>query len=147
MTRADVAIGGVMAVIFAGLAWQATRLTYGTEFAPGPGFTPLWLGVFGAVLAVVVAVRGRKAAAAPPVDLRAETRVVVAVLGVIVAVVLMPLLGFVTAFAAYLIFFTIVVERLGLPVALATSLAVIALIYIVFARFLGVPFPVGPLGF
>jgi putative tricarboxylic transport membrane protein len=147
VTRADVAIGGVMAVVFLVLAWQATRLTYGTEFAPGPGFTPLWLGVFGAVLAVVIAVRGRSAPAAPPADLRGEARVVLAVLGVVVAVVAVPLLGFVTAFAAYLLFFTIVVERLRLPVALATSLAVVVFIYLVFARFLGVPFPVGPFGF
>ena len=147
MSRADVAIGGVMAVIFAVLAWQATRLSYGAEFAPGPGFTPLWLGVFGAVLAVVIAVRGRAAPAAPPADLRAEARVVLAVLGVVVAVVAVPLLGFVTALVAYLAFFTIVVERLQLPVALATSFGVTLFVYLVFVRFLGVPFPVGPLGF
>ncbi len=147
MTRADVAIGGVMAVVFAVLAWQATLLTNGTEFAPGPAFTPLWLGVFGAALAVLIAVRGRAAPAAPPVDLRAEARVALAVLGAVAALVAVPMLGFVTAFAAYLAFFAIVVERLRLPVALATSFAVVAFIYLVFARLLGVPFPVGPLGF
>jgi putative tricarboxylic transport membrane protein len=147
VTRADAGIGGVLAAIFAVMAWQATRLTYGTEFAPGPGFTPLWLGIFGAVIAAFIAVRGRAASPAPPTDLRAEARVGLAVLGVGVALLAVPLLGFVTAFAVYLLFFTVVIERLGLPVALAASFGVAGFIYLVFARLLGVPFPVGPLGF
>lgn len=147
MTRADVAIGGVLTVVFVMLAWQATQLTYGTEFAPGPAFAPLWLGVLGAALALVTAVRARTAPAAPPLDFRAEGRVALAVLGVVVAVIVVPLIGFVTAFAVYLVFFSVLVVRLRPPVALATSLAVTLFIYLVFARLLAVPFPVGPLGF
>ncbi len=147
MTRADVAIGGVLTVVFVLLAWQATQLTYGTEFAPGPAFAPLWLGVLGAVVAALIVVRGRAAPAAPPVDFRAEGRVTLAVVGVVVALVAVPILGFVTAFALYLVFFSVLVAGLRPPVALATSFAVTAFIYLVFARLLSVPFQVGPLGF
>jgi hypothetical protein len=147
VTRADVSIGGVMTVVFVTLVWQATQLTYGAEFAPGPAFMPLWLGVLGAVLAAFIAVRARTASPAPPAELRAEARVALAVLGVGAALVAVPLLGFVTALAAYLLFFTLFLVHLRLPVALATSFAVAGFIYLVFARLLGVPFPVGPLGF
>lgn len=147
MTRADVAIGGVLTVVFVLLAWQAMQLTYGTEFAPGPAFAPLWLCVLGAVLAAVIAVRGRAAPAAPSLDLRAEGRVALSVVGAVVALVAVPILGFVTAFAVYLVFFSVVVVRLRLPVALVTAIAVTAFIYLVFARLLSVPFQVGPLGF
>jgi hypothetical protein len=147
VTRADAAIGGVMTVVFVMLAWQATQLTYGSEFAPGAGFAPLWLGVLGAVVSAIVVVRGRAAPAAPPLDLRAEARVGSTVLGAIAALLAVPVLGFVTAFGAYLLFFTVVVERMRLPVAVATCFAIAAFTYLVFARLLTVPFPVGPLGF
>ena len=147
MTRQDVAIGGVLAVVFGVMAWQATKMTYGTEFAPGPGFTPLWLGVIGAFLALAVAVRARGAKGLPPADPRAERRVALSALGIAVVAMAAPVVGLVLALAAYLIFFTLVIERLRIRVGLASSAGTALLVYLVFERFLNVPFPIGPLGF
>jgi len=147
MTRADVAIGGVVAVVFGVMAWQATRMAYGTEFAPGPGFMPLWLGVIGAFLALALAVRARGTTGLPPAEPRAEPRVALSALGIVVVAMAAPVTGLVLALAAYLVFFTLVIERLRLRVGLASSAGTAVLVYLVFERFLNVPFPVGPLGF
>lgn len=147
MTRQDVAIGAVLAVVFGVMAWQATRMTYGTEFAPGPGFMPLWLGVIGAFLALALAVRARGATGLPPAERRAETRVALSALGIVVVAMAAPISGLVLALAAYLVFFTLVIERLRLRVGLASSAGTAVLVYLVFERFLNVPFPIGPLGF
>jgi len=147
VTRQDVAIGAVLAVVFGVMAWQATQMTYGTEFAPGPGFMPLWLGVIGAFLALAVAMRARGATGLPPADPRAETRVGLSALGIAVVAMVAPIIGLVLAIAAFLLFFTLVVERLRIRVGLASSVGTAVLIYLVFERFLNVPFPIGPLGF
>lgn len=147
MTRADVAIGGVLTVVFGVMAWQATRMGVGTEFAPSPGFVPLWLGVIGAVLALAMAVRARGAIRPPPVDLRGEMRVGLSALGIVAVAVVAPVVGLVLALAAYLLLFTLVIERVRIRVALASSAGTALLIYLVFERFLNVPFPTGPLGF
>lgn len=147
MTRADVVAGAVLATVFAAMAWQATTMTYGTEFAPGPGFTPLWLGVIGAILALTVAVRARGATDLPPAEPRAEMRVALSALGIAVVVMAAPIIGLVLAIAAYLIFFTLVIERLRIRVGLASSAGTAVFVYLVFERFLNVPFPIGPLGF
>lgn len=147
MTRQDVAIGAVLAVVFGVMAWHATSMTYGTEFAPGPGFAPLWLGVIGAFLALTVAVRARAATGLPPADPRAERRVALSALGIVVVAMAAPVVGLVTALAAYLFFFTLVIERLRIRVGLASSAGTALLVYLVFERFLNVPFPIGPLGF
>ena len=147
MTRADVVAGAVLATLFAAMAWQATTMTYGTEFAPGPGFTPLWLGVIGAILALTLAVRARRASGLPPAEPRAEMRVALSVVGIAVVAMAAPVIGLVLAIAAYLLFFTLVIERLRLRVGLASSAGTAGLVYLVFERSLNVPFPIGPFGF
>lgn len=147
MTRQDVAIGAVLTVVFGVMAWQATSLAYGTEFAPGPGFMPLWLGVIGAFLALATAVRARRATGLPAADRRAERRVALSALGIVVVAMAAPVVGLVSALAAFLFFFTLVIERLHIRVGLASSAGTAVLIYLVFERFLNVPFPIGPLGF
>lgn len=147
MTRADVAVGAVLAAAFGVMAWQAAGMAYGTEFAPGPGFTPLWLGAIGAVLSVALAVRAREAGPAPPTDAPAEFRVAVAALGVAAVALAAPVIGLVLAIAVYLFLLALAVARLSLRAAVASAGGTALIVYAVFERSLNVPFPKGPFGF
>lgn len=152
MSRADVTIGLLLAVAFLILLWQATFFPYGSEFAPGPGFAPTWLAVLGAFLSLLLAVnawRGRRRPTFTP-DLSERAglgRVAAALLGMVVMLQLSPPLGLILAVLVYLLFLTLVVQRLSWAIALGTSLGTIVFVIVVFQRFLGVPFPEGPLGF
>jgi hypothetical protein len=53
----------------------------------------------------------------------------------------------VTSVLLFLLFLTLFVQRLRPVVGVPVSLITVALVYVVFVRLLGVPMPVGPLGF
>jgi putative tricarboxylic transport membrane protein len=88
----------------------------------------------------------------PDVDIVGRTpaqrvRILAAVLGVIVlAVVLVPVLGFLLSFGALLLTITGVVERMGVLKSAVVTVATIAVLWLVFAQFLSIPLPQGMLG-
>ena len=55
MMRADVIGGLLMAVGFGAVLWVASSFQYGTEFAPGPGFAPVWYCALGILLSLLIA--------------------------------------------------------------------------------------------
>lgn len=147
MTRADTVIGAGLAIAFLALLWASTGLTYSTEFAPGPGFAPFWLGAIGSALSAYVAIRATRAAGAPAFERSGLVRVAAALIGLAIALALAERIGLIVAMTAYLVFVTLAVERMRPVPALAGALGTMALVYVVFIRLLGVPFPQGPLGF
>lgn len=153
MTRADRFIGVVLGIACLWALWQATTFPYGAEFAPGPGFAPVWLSSIGAVLSFLIAFNGWRWRARLPGE-EAPTggraglfRAAAGALGMLLMILLIPALGFILALGLYLLVVTLAVERLAPPVGLAASVGTVAFVYLVFGRFLGVPFPRGPLGF
>jgi putative tricarboxylic transport membrane protein len=156
MTRADL-IGGILLIAFFGAAlWEASSFQYGTEFAPGPGFAPVWISVLGIVIALVVALgawrRLRRTHAEPkqndePLDRNGLFRVAMTLIGLLGLVAAAPWLGFVPSIFAFLLFLTLFVQRLSVPTAIGASLGTVVFVYIVFVRLLEVPIPSGPLGF
>ena len=58
MTRADLIAGLLLAAVFAASLWEASSFQYGTEFAPGPGFAPVWLSAIGIALSLAIAFGG-----------------------------------------------------------------------------------------
>ena len=147
MTRTDGIVGVVLAVAFGAFALKATALTYTDEFAPGAGFAPLWLGALGAVLSLTIAASGLRARSLARRELRSLARLALAVVTLGIAIYLADTVGFITAIAAALLVLTLVVERMPVAGGLATSAATVAIVYVVFARLLNIPFPTGPLGF
>jgi hypothetical protein len=152
VTRADSLIGALLLLGCLLMLWLATRLQYGTEFAPGPGFAPVWLALIGAILSFLLAVtawRVRRLPAEQPETggVAGLARVGASLIGLAVIIQLIPPLGLLLALLVYLIFLSLAVERLGLVTSLGVSIGTVGFIYLVFARFLGVPFPMGPLGF
>jgi hypothetical protein len=130
---------------------MATRLPFWGEFAPGPGFAPLWLAGIGAFMSLLVAALGRRGGlpAAPPDEAgRAGlARVAVALAGLAVMMFLIGPLGLLLALFVYLAFLTLAIQRLSIVTGLLVSVGTIAFLYVVFDRLLNVPFPTGPLGF
>lgn len=152
MTRADVPIGLLLTVACVWVFWQATALPYGSEFAPGPGFAPVWLSLLGTIFGVLVVANAwrNRGLALAPVETGGRlglARVAAGLGGALVMLLLVPALGLLPALLAYLVFLSLAVERLSPPLGLGVSVGTIGFIYLVFARLLGVPFPSGPLGF
>ena len=146
MTRADTVIGAGLALAFIALVRASTSLTYQSEFSPGPGFAPLWLGIAGTALSAWVAFKGARAAPPPPFTRAGLVRIALAIAGLVVAVALAEPAGFLVTLTAYLLFVTLAVERMRPLPAVAATLGTMLLIYLVFVRFLAVPLPKGPLG-
>ena len=152
MSRADVFIGLAGVVIFLLLLWGAQTYPYSSQFTPGPGFAPTWLAIVGTLLSALVAVnawRSRRHPDFTPVlsDRPGLVRVALTLVGLLVMMQLSPPLGLITAVLVYLLFLTLVVQRLRWPIAVGTSLGTVVFVIIVFQRLLNVPFPRGPLGF
>lgn len=155
MSRADVVVALLIAAGFGAALWEASSFQYGTEFAPGPGFAPMWLSGIGLFLALLIAfsawhdmrTAGRVAAGKDAIDKRGLGRVGATVLGLVCMMLLVPWIGFVLAVLAFLLFLTLFVQGLRLVVGIPAALLTVAFVYVVFVRFLGVPIPAGPLGF
>jgi putative tricarboxylic transport membrane protein len=155
MSRADVVVALLIAAGFGAALWEASSFQYGTEFAPGPGFAPVWLSGIGLVLSLLIAfsawhdmrTAGRAAAGKEVVDKRGLGRVAATVLGLVGMMLLVHWIGFVLAVLAFLLFLTLFVQGLRLVVGIPAALLTVAFVYLVFVRFLGVPIPAGPLGF
>src|SRR3712207_5743660 len=97
---------------------MATRLPYWGEFAPGPGFAPMWLAGIGALLSLIVVIASRRRGLphAPIVEggRVGQVRVLGAVAGLAVMMVLIGPLGLLLALFAYLAYLTLAVQRLSI---------------------------------
>jgi putative tricarboxylic transport membrane protein len=160
--RGQVIAFGVLAAL--GAAVFATSFGYGLfgeGGRVGPGLLPMVTGLLLLLLSggqlLVRLRRLRTAPAAPPADGdgvdvfgRSEAQRVrqlrMVVLALPVAVLLIPLLGFLPAFGLLVLFIGVVVERRPPLVALVVTAVAVAVGYGVFAEFLDVPLPDGLLG-
>jgi putative tricarboxylic transport membrane protein len=70
-------------------------------------------------------------------------KLVVVTAAMVVTALLIPVLGMLPALALLTLFLTAVVERMRLPVALATSVGVLVVSYVLFILVLRVPLPFG----
>ena len=155
MTRADVYAGLLLAVVFSAALWEAWSFQYGTEFAPGPGFAPVWLSVIGIALALLIAFNAFKATRqsapsaerAEPLDRTGLSRVGATLIGLVAMMALASWLGLVPAILLFLLFLTLYVQRLSIFAGVAASVGTVVFVYVVFVRLLDVPIPKGPLGF
>ena len=156
MTRADIFTGLLLAAGFSAALWEASSFQYGTEFAPGPGFAPVWLGAIGIALSLLVAFHGFRAARDPErsTDKGAEAldkagllRVGAGLAGLVAMLAIAPWLGLVPSILVFLLCLTLYVQRLSLLTAIGASVGTVVFVYVVFVYLLEVPIPRGPLGF
>jgi putative tricarboxylic transport membrane protein len=156
MTRADIYTGLLLAAFFGAALWEGWSFQFGTEFAPGPGFAPVWLSAIGLCVSLLIAAHGLRAmrggeaadkSAAPALEKAGLVRVGFTLLGLAAMVFLVDWLGLVASILLFLLYLTLVVQRLAIGVGIGASLGTVVFVYVVFVHFLGVPIPQGPLGF
>jgi hypothetical protein len=155
MTRADFVGGLLLSAFFGATLWEGWSFQYGTEFAPGPGFAPVWLSAVGLGVSLMIAahglwaMRGAKGSKqeAPALEKSGLVRVGLTLLGLGAMVLLTEPLGLVAAILLFLLYLTLGVQRLGVAVGIGASVGTVVFVYVVFVHFLDVPIPKGPLGF
>jgi hypothetical protein len=129
------------AYLLSGLA-----LPLGTTAKPGPGFFPLAIGAFGAIMALVWTAaafrRAPEAAGAPGIPADARGRVVATAVALVGFCVLLPWVGYPVA---ALVFMTLLLRWLGAGwrSAVVTGIASAAVSYYLFGVLLNVPLPHG----
>ena len=156
MTRADGVGGLLLTAFFAACLWEATSFQYGAEFAPGPGFAPVWLSAIGVVLSLLLAFNGFTAAQrierspteeSEPIDQAGLFRVGATLAGLLAMIAITPWLGLVSSIFVLLLFLTLYVQRLSALSAIGASAGTVFFVYLIFVHFLDVPIPSGPMGF
>jgi putative tricarboxylic transport membrane protein len=156
MTRADLFAGLLLAVVFSACLWEASSFQYGTEFAPGPGFAPVWLSAIGIALSLLIALSAFKATRHPerstderpePLDKAGLIRVIATFAGLAAMLAIASWLGLVPSILAFLLFLTLYVQRLSVLTGIGASVGTVFFVYVVFVLLLDVPIPRGPLGF
>jgi putative tricarboxylic transport membrane protein len=156
MTRADFYGGLLLAAFFGAALWEGWSFRYGTEFAPGPGFAPVWLSAIGLCVSLLIAAHGLWAmrggessdqSAVPALEKWGLMRVALTLLGMAAMVLLAEPLGLVASILLFLLYLTLVVQRHRVAVGVGASVGTVAFVYLVFVYFLEVPVPKGPLGF
>jgi putative tricarboxylic transport membrane protein len=140
--------GAVLAALGVYIIVQAHAWDYSTPDGPGPGFFPLWYGIAIVVLSLgLIFTRIRKADGSGAVDWRRVGRALGTWLAFALAVLLMQPLGFLTSFALLTVFLAAVVFGRSLTTAIATAVLAALAFYLIFPLTLGVPLPIGLLGF
>jgi hypothetical protein len=153
VTRADFVGGLLLSAFFGAALWEGSTFQYGSEFAPGPGFAPVWLSAIGLCVSLLIAAHGLLAmraadrSAARALEKPGLVRVALTLLGMGAMVFLVEWLGLALSILLFLLYLTLVVQRHRAVVGIGAGVGTVAFVYTVFVYFLGVPIPKGPLGF
>lgn len=146
MPRRDAVAAAAILLLAAAVVREAGRLPFGSARSPGEGFVPWWLGVILGVLALILLLRSlleRRAAGAP--QPRRTGRPLAVLLALAAYAVAVDPLGYpLCTFLLVVVTLAPRSPREALP-ALALALATAGGSYVLFAVWLGVPLPAGPL--
>jgi len=145
----DLWSGIALAALGAYIVIQARQWEYLGPEGPGAGFFPLWYGIaiLGLSVLLIVSHLRRGSARGNAIDWTKLGRALTTWLALAVSVALFKPLGFVISFALLTYFIVAVMYRRPLATAALVAVASAAGFYLVFDRALGVPLPVGVLGF
>ena len=145
----DLWSGVALAALALYIIIQARQWEYLGPEGPGPGFFPLWYGVAMLALSVLLIVSHlkREYARGNAIDWTKLGRAISTWFALAVSVALFKPLGFVVSFAVLTYFIVAVMYRRPLATAALAAVASAGGFYLVFDRALGVPLPVGLLGF
>ena len=130
--------------------YEARGLPYHSEFGPGPGFFPLWIGI--GIVACSLFMLCVKVFRGGEVEVIEVSRVEIvralsAWLAFVLAIALMPLIGFGLSFGLLAAFLILVLDRRSPWLAIGVALGLALSFHLVFAVALGVSLPPGPWGF
>jgi putative tricarboxylic transport membrane protein len=145
----DLWSGIALAALGVYIVVQARQWDYLTPEGPGAGFFPLWYGlaIIGLSLLLIVSHLRRGSDRGNAIDWTRLGRAFSTWFALALSVALFKPLGFVISFALLTYFVVAVMYRRPLKTAALTAVASAAGFYLVFDRALGVPLPVGIMGF
>lgn len=152
MRGADLVAATAALLSFTAMLAGASRFEYWLDFAPGPGFFPLWVAIAGGAVSLVFLAGALRRRAPLPErvgwpDRAGAWRVGATVVALVLLLPLAHVLGFVTVAVLFMLFVLLVVERCRLLPSLLTTAITGGLVYGVFGSWLHVPLPKGPFGF
>ncbi|MBI2531090.1 MAG: tripartite tricarboxylate transporter TctB family protein [Deltaproteobacteria bacterium] len=130
---------------------EALNLPYVSEFGPGPGFFPLWIGI-GLTLLSLLLILANFFALTPDEGRERQSRLsigraLVGWSGLILAIGLLQWLGFGLSLALLTLFLILVLERRPLWTALSVAIGLALGFHVIFVLALGLSLPSGPWGF
>ncbi|HZA56311.1 MAG TPA: tripartite tricarboxylate transporter TctB family protein [Candidatus Udaeobacter sp.] len=146
MVRRDAAVAAVILAFGAAALFESSKLPFGTVRSPGQGFLPWWTSVMLLLLALILLVQALTSHASTARKGRGRIAKVAALLIVLgVYIFLLDPLGYPLCTFLLVLFMLRVTDPQRWPVAL--SLATITAVgsYVIFAVWLSVPLPRGPL--
>ena len=150
-SKSDIVSGIAVAAFGLYVTVESARLDYVSEYGPGPGFLPLWLGIGLLMLAAYLTVSNLVRPATEPVkkpqSWMAPGRVLSGWLAVMLAIFLLPRIGFSASLALLTIFLIVALERGSVWTAVGVGFALAGGFYLIFIFALGISLPVGPWGF
>jgi putative tricarboxylic transport membrane protein len=147
----DELLAGIILTSFGGfVVYEALGLPYHSEFGPGPGFFPLWIGI--GILVCSLFMLGtyflrKDSEKTAAISTAGMTRALGAWLAFVLAIALLSLLGFGLSLGLLTAFLIVVLDRRSFAVALGVAVGLALGFHLIFAVALGVSLPVGPLGF
>jgi putative tricarboxylic transport membrane protein len=143
----DFVTGAVLIGFGSFIIYQALSLPYSSEFGPGPGFFPRWVGIGIVVCSVVMLCAYALREDAGMERVRIAARALGAWSAFVVALIFLPLLGFGLSLGLLTAFLILVLDRRSPWTALAVALGLSFGFHLIFVVALGVSLPVGPFGF
>lgn len=150
MSRADRIGGIVLLLLSVWFGWAARRYPYWSETGPGSGFLPFWLALAMGVLAVLLLLAAARPGTPDDAAWAPRGRSVVRLLAVAVTAVLfaafMDRIGMIAGTAIFLLVMLRVIEGYSWTRSVVIAAGGAAGTYLLFVHWLGVPFPIGPLG-
>jgi putative tricarboxylic transport membrane protein len=150
MRRADQVTGLLLLTLGVGFTVGARQFPYSTSTGPGSGFLPFWLGLVMTGLALMLIVGATRQADAGEAWLPARrplVRIVMVIVATALFVALMPLIGMVSGTVLFLVVLLRFLEGHGWTATLGVAAGTAFVNWLVFTYWLGVPFPLGVLGF
>ena len=144
--RNDQLSGLLLVALSLFVIWENQAYPLGTLQEPGPGYTPLLIAIFLALVGITIVLRGRASARMADTPWREAPRAVVVLIACGVATYFLESLGYRLTIAALLVFFLGVVERRKPVPVVVVSISFAFLSFYLIGDLLKVPLPVAPWG-
>jgi putative tricarboxylic transport membrane protein len=140
---------GALAVFALGIAviFASRQLPYHSDYGPGPGFLPTWIGYVLTACAAAVFVQELRAAKSGESFFQPRTRIAVKVLVLIATTFFFfRLLGFSVGFGLFICSAMRLIGRQRWVTCGVAALATAVIVHFLFGRWLGIPLPTGLVG-
>jgi putative tricarboxylic transport membrane protein len=146
MSKRDIGVAALTLIFGAAAAYESAKLPFGTVHNPGQGFFPWWTSVVIILLAMILLIRALKLRSSVAREKSGRIARVVALLVVLAAYTfLLDPLGYPLCTFLLVVFMLRATDPQPWTVALSMAAITAVGSYVVFAIWLSVPLPRGPL--